>query len=197
MPKLSTMTFFFGGLTLLLTGPKIPYGLPPIELLDSDSVLYESIRIFSWYSDFCLGLMPRNSFVLSLMLSNIDFSEGVFSLFYSAVITDLALSLVAGNLVGLVAYFWQVVFTGRGIVRLATRDGTLFDRVLGLSYLSTKLMLWVWALVVVWGLLDVGGRYTLSWCGDLLVLTAMSPERGGTGVFLPLPLTRPLGLTLG
>ena len=70
--------------------------------------------------------------------------------------------MVVGNLDGFVEYFWQVVFTSLGIFLLATRDGTLLDNVFGLSYLSTKFMLWAWALVVVYGLTEVGGRRALG-----------------------------------
>ena len=75
---------------------------------------------------------------------------------------------------------------------MATSEGTLFDRVLGLSYLSTKLMLWVCALVVVWGLVLVGGRMTFRQLGVLLGFAPISPERGVTGVRFPLLVTRPL-----
>ena len=61
--------------------PKILYGPLPIEFFDGESVLCDDRNIFSWFSDCNLGLNPKNYLVLSLMLSNTDFSEGEFSVF--------------------------------------------------------------------------------------------------------------------
>ena len=77
-----------------MTGPKIKYGLPPIELLGRVCVLYDKGMLFFGLSGgtasspsgkrilffvitgWMLELNPKNSLVLSLMLSKIDLLDG-------------------------------------------------------------------------------------------------------------------------